>query len=133
MRWMNLEPIIQSEVSQKEKSNNASIQFSSVAQLCPPLATPQTPACQACLSMGFSRQEYCNGLPFPPPGDLPDPGIKPTSPALQANSLSLSHWRSPGSASYLTDKMTSIGREPPQTPPEHLYTTGICSQVLVSH
>ena len=33
-------------------------------------------------SMGFSRQEYWSGLPFPPPGDLPDPGIKPTSPAL---------------------------------------------------
>ena len=39
------------------------------------------------LSMGFSGQRYCNGLPFPSPGDLPDPGIKPWSPALQANSL----------------------------------------------
>ena len=38
------------------------------------------------LSMGFSRQEYCNGLPFPSPGDLPDPGIEPRSPALQADS-----------------------------------------------
>ena len=37
---------------------------------------------QAPLSMGFSRQEYWNGLPFPSPGDLPDPGIKPASPAL---------------------------------------------------
>ena len=37
--------------------------------------------------MGFSRQEYWSGLPFPPPGDLPDPRIKPRSPALQANSL----------------------------------------------
>jgi len=36
---------------------------------------------------GFSRQEYWSGLPFPPPGDLPDPGIKPRSPALQADSL----------------------------------------------
>ena len=36
----------------------------------------------ASLSMGFSRQEYCSGLPFPSPGDLPDPGIKPRSPAL---------------------------------------------------
>ena len=44
-------------------------------------------ACQASLSMGFSRQEYLSGLPFPSPGDLPDPGIEPTSPALQANSL----------------------------------------------
>ena len=37
--------------------------------------------------MGFSRQEYCSGLPFPSPGDLPDPGIEPRSPALQADSL----------------------------------------------
>ena len=37
--------------------------------------------------MEFSRQEYWSGLPFPPPGDLPDPGIKPGSPALQADSL----------------------------------------------
>ena len=37
--------------------------------------------------MGFSRQEYWSGLPFPSPGDLPDPGIKPGSPALQAESL----------------------------------------------
>ena len=51
-----------------------------------------TVARQAPLSMGFSRQEYWNGLPRPPPGDLPDPGIEPTSPvapALQADSLPL--------------------------------------------
>ena len=42
---------------------------------------------QAPLSMGFSRQEYWSGLPFPSPGDLPDPGIEPASPALQADSL----------------------------------------------
>ena len=41
-----------------------------------------TVACQAPLSVGFSRQEYWSGLPFPPPGDIPDPGTKPTSPAL---------------------------------------------------
>ena len=45
-------------------------------------------ACQATLSMGFSRQEYWNGLPFPSPKDLPDPGTEPGSPALQADSLS---------------------------------------------
>ena len=44
--------------------------------------TPRTEALQAHLSMGFSRQEYWSGLPFPPPGDLPDPGIKPASLAL---------------------------------------------------
>ena len=58
----------------------------SVAKLCPTLATPWNVACQAPLSMGFSRQEYWSGLPFPSPGDLPDPGIKPGSPALQTDS-----------------------------------------------
>ena len=46
--------------------------------------------CQAPLSLGFSKQEYWNGLPFSLPVDLPDPGIKPTSPALQADSFLLS-------------------------------------------
>ena len=49
-------------------------------------ATQLTVACQAPLSMGFSRQEYWSGLPFPSPEDLPDPGIKHESPALQADS-----------------------------------------------
>ena len=48
---------------------------------------PQTVAHQAPLSMGFSRQEYWSGLPFPSPGDLPDPGIEPRSPALQSDCL----------------------------------------------
>ena len=42
--------------------------------------TPWTVACQAPLSMGLSQQEYWSGLPFPPPGDLPDPRIEPTTP-----------------------------------------------------
>ena len=46
-----------------------------------------TVARQALLSMGFPRQEYWSGLPFPSPGDLPDPGIEPGSPSLQADSL----------------------------------------------
>ena len=50
-------------------------------------ATPWTVARQAPPSMGFSRQEYWSGLPFPSPGDLPDPGIKPRSPALQVDAL----------------------------------------------
>ena len=45
-------------------------------------ATPWTVSYQVPLSMGFSRQEYWSGLPFPSPGNLPDPGIKPLSPAL---------------------------------------------------
>ena len=49
--------------------------------------TPWAVAHQASPSMGFSRQEYWSGLPFPSPGDLPDPGIEPRSPALQADAL----------------------------------------------
>ena len=58
------------------------------------LATVWTVASQAPLSMGFSWQEYWSGLPRPPPGDLPVPGIEPMSlvpPALQVDSLPLSH------------------------------------------
>ena len=49
--------------------------------------TPWTVACQAPQSMGFSRQEYWSGLPFPSPGDLPNLGIEPGSPTLQADAL----------------------------------------------
>ena len=56
-----------------------------VAKSFPALfTTPWTVACQIPLSMGFPSQEYKSGVPFPSPGDLPDPGIEPTSPALQA-------------------------------------------------
>ena len=48
---------------------------------------PHGLAHQAPLSMGFSRQEYYSGLPFPPPGDRSDPGMEPRSPVLQADSL----------------------------------------------
>ena len=50
-------------------------------------ATPWTVTCQAPPSMEFFRQEYCHGLPFPSPEDLPNPGVEPRSPALQADSL----------------------------------------------
>ena len=50
-------------------------------------ATPWTAAYQAPPSMGFSRQEYWSGVPLPSPGHLPDPGVEPRSPALQADSL----------------------------------------------
>ena len=53
-------------------------------------ATPWTVARQAPLSMGFPRQEYWSGLPFPPPRDRPDPGIELTSPELAGDSLPLS-------------------------------------------
>ena len=62
-----------------------------VSKLCPTLLTPWTVAHQAPLSVGFPRQEYWSGLPFPSPGDLPDPGIELGSPALQAGSLPTEH------------------------------------------
>ena len=58
-----------------------------VTKLCPALAIPWTVACRSHLSMGFSRPEYWSGLPFPSPGDLPDPGVEARSPKLQADSL----------------------------------------------
>ena len=60
---------------------------SEVTQSCPTLCVPWTVAHQASPSMGFSRQEYWSGLPFPSPGDLPDPGIEPRSPTLQSDAL----------------------------------------------
>ena len=67
-----------------------------VSKSCLTLLTPWTVACQTPLPMGFLRQEYWGGLPFPSPGDPPNPGIKPVSPALQVVSYiahSLLHCR----------------------------------------
>ena len=58
-----------------------------VAQSYPTLCDPMDCSPPGSTSMGFSRQEYWSGLPFLSPGDLPDPGIKPGSPVLQADSL----------------------------------------------
>ena len=59
------------------------ITYTYIAQLCPTLCDPMDSSLhQAPPSMGFSRQEYWSGLPFPSPGNLPDPGIEPRSPTL---------------------------------------------------
>ena len=68
-------------------------------------ATPWTVAGQAPLSMGFSRQEYWSGLPFPSPGDLPNPGTEPWSPAWQADALSS---EPPGNSSSTSFKIFYI-------------------------
>ena len=60
---------------------------SEVAQSCSTLCDPWTVAYQASPSMEFYRQEYWSGVPFPSPGHLPDPGMEPRSPALQADAL----------------------------------------------
>ena len=88
-------------------------------------ATPRAVACQVPLSMGFSRQEYWTGVPFPTPGDLPDSGIKPWSPALQKDSL-LSEL--PGKPNFSTIPIETSGsffsqslpeRDNPITPNNH--------------
>ena len=68
----------------KKQSERKKVKSLSHVQL---FATPWTVAYQAPPSMGFSRQEYWSGLPFPSPGDLPDPGIEPGSPAFEADAL----------------------------------------------
>ena len=83
----------------------------SVSQLCLSLCDPWTVALQASLSMGFSRQEYSSGLPFPSPGDLPDPGIESASPAslaLQTSSLPLSQGGRPHAAVGWTPNLTGL-------------------------
>ena len=62
---------------------------------CPTLAMLQTVAHQAPLSIGFPRQEYWRQLPFPSPGDLPDPGIEPASPALAGGFFTMEPLRKP--------------------------------------
>ena len=71
----------------RKAMTNLSLSLSLVVKSCSTLATPWTVAYQVPPSMGFSRQEYWSGLPFPSPGDRPNPGIEPESPALQADSL----------------------------------------------
>ena len=66
-------------------------------------ATPWTAAYQAPPSIGFSRQEYWSGLPFPSPGGLPNPGIEPRSPTLQADALTS---EPPGKKMYIHDAAT---------------------------
>ena len=77
----NLALSLDSRERERERSRSKSI---SRVRL---FVTPWTVAYQTPLSMRFSRQEYWSGLPFPSPGDLPNPGIKPGSPALESDAL----------------------------------------------
>ena len=81
------------------------IQCVLVAQSCPTLCNPMDWARRASLSLGYSRQEYWSGLSFPSPGDLPDPGIEPWSPTLQADSLP---FEPPGKPYYLSSLIICI-------------------------
>ena len=79
-----------------------------MAQSCLTLCDPVN--YQASLSMGFPRQEYWSGLPFPSPGNLPDPGIEPRSPALQADTLTSQPPGKPlGSDKFRLDKDLQVG------------------------
>ena len=88
-------------------------------------ATPWTIAHQAPPSMEFSRQEYWSGLPFPSPGDLPNPGIKPGSPALWAEALSS---EPPGKFAFNPSHLF----HPFPIPPSPLATTVLCIWVFFS-
>ena len=70
--------------------------------------TPWIVACQAPLSLGFTRQEYWSGLLFPPPGDLPNPGIGPVSPALAGRFFTTRLPERPNVARYLHKKAAYI-------------------------
>ena len=67
--------------------------------------TPWTVAYQSSQSMEFSRQEYWSGFPFPSPGDLPNPGIEPVSPALQADALPSEPPGKSGIKEYIRDEI----------------------------
>ena len=95
-----------------------------------------TVARQAPLSMGSSRQEYWSGLSSPPPGDLPDPGIKPTSPALQAASLLRIHRGSPGT-SYMQPEQKIVSAPKAFSPASKQTPTslrsGLCGSAFPLH
>ena len=91
--------------------------------------TPWTVAYQASPSMGFSRQEYWSGLPFPSPVDLPDPGIKPGSPALETDALTLSKGKGALKAWPILERgprpCTSSGATPHGSDPSRHGTEGL--------
>ena len=87
-------------------------------------ATPWTVAYQAHLSIGFSRQEYWSGLPFPSPGDLPDLGIEPRPSMLQADTLP---------SEPLLYKITYIQREESGSDLEFYYCDNTCVFKVISH
>ena len=94
----------------KPGSPHQSESESEVAQSYPTVCDLWTVAHKAFPSMGFSRQEYWSGLPFPSPGDLLDPGIEPRSPILQADALTSAP---PGKP--LNTKMQSLRKPPIET------------------
>ena len=94
------------------------LRMSVCAQSCPIFVNPWTVACQAPLTMGFSKQEYCSGLLFPSPGDLPDPGIE---------LLPLLHWQAGSLPLALPGKPMNVysfpfGQQPWMKPGQRMST-----------
>ena len=104
----------------------------SVTQLCLTLGTARTITFQAPRSMGFSRQEYWNGLPFPPSRDFPHPGIEPTSPASQADSLLLNYQESPNDTIYLRSLLPAAWGRTNSFIQVLLFFCSCCRQMLQS-
>ena len=95
-----------------------------------PFGTPWAVDCQAPPSMGFSRQEYWSGLPFLSPGDLPNPGIKPGSPTLQADSTI---WATREAWALIVNQTTK-GAPPPTHPFMDLEPWGwLWPQGIIAH
>ena len=92
-----------------------------VIQSCSTLCNPWTVAHQAPLSIGFFRQEYWSRLPFPSPGDLPDPEIEPGSPALQADSLPS---EPPGKPIHITKELQILGSQKEKS---QCYCNSLCN------
>ena len=101
MYWAQILPLFRWAIKKKNSLKSAAFAFPHCLICCSFVvqsqshallfATPWTVAHQAPLSMGFSQQEFWSGLPFPSPGNLPDPGIKPMFPALAGRSVLLSY------------------------------------------
>ena len=90
-------------------------------------ATPWTVACQSSLSMGFSRQEYWSGLPFPSLEDLPDPGAEPASPALAGRFFTAEPPRKPSVLYILAGAITDFSQKASPTAMEVRKRSILCS------
>ena len=93
-------------------------------------ATPGTAAYQVPPSMGFSRQEYWSGLPFPAPGDLPNPGIEPRSPALQTDTLPSESPRKPSSEQSVCEEGMELPVSRNSPPPAGSPTAQVSSHTV---
>ena len=131
LQYSGLENPMESHGVARSRTLLSDLHFTSVAKSCSALRLfefPWTVACQAPLSMGFFRQEYWRGLPFPSPGHLPSPGVEPRLLRWLACCLLLSHH---GSPPLFTDSQAHPAGSPSASHPGHsellpLLTHGTC-------